>query len=63
MLPIKDIPAYFLWDVGANYTIGKLELGLNVHNVLNKQYTLGGACTGGIPQKGRWWMATVAYKF
>ena len=61
--PEKDIPAYFVMDLGANYTIGKLELGVNVYNVLDKQYTLGGACTGGMPQKGRWWMATVAYKF
>ena len=59
----RDIPAYFVMDLGANYKIGKLELGLNIHNLLNRHYNIGGACTGGIPQKGRWFLFDVAYTF
>ncbi len=59
----KDVPAYFLWDIGASYKIGRLELSVNVHNVLNRNYAISGACTGLIPQKGRWFLFDIAYKF
>ena len=59
----KDINPYFLVDIGANYTWGKLEFALNIHNLLNNKYELSGASTGLIPQKGRWFMFDVAYKF
>ena len=59
----KDVPAYFVMDVGGNYTIGKLELGLNIHNVLDRKYSIGGACTGLVPQRGRWFLFDIAYKF
>jgi len=59
----KDIDPYFLVDVGANYTWGKLEFALNVHNLLNKKYVLSGASTGLIPQKGRWFLFDIAYRF
>ncbi len=59
----RDIKPYFLVDLGANYNIGKLQLSLNINNLLNHKYSLSGACTGLIPQKGRWWMFDIAYKF
>ena len=59
----RDIDSYVLVDMGANYNIGKLQLSLNVNNVLNNHYSLSGANTGLIPQKGRWFMFDVAYKF
>lgn len=59
----RDIDPYVLVDLGANYTIGKLQLSLNVNNVLNNHYSLSGANTGLIPQKGRWFMFDIAYKF
>lgn len=60
---LKDVPSYFIIDVGANYKIGKLELGLNVHNLLGRNYSISGACTGLVPQKGRWFMFDIAYTF
>jgi outer membrane receptor protein involved in Fe transport len=61
----KDIKVdpYFVVDIGASYTIGKLELNLNINNLLNNKYSLSGACTGLVPQKGRWFMFDIAYKF
>ena len=60
---VRNVPAYFLWDIGARYTISKLELGFTVNNVLNRKYAISGACTGLIPQKGCWFLFDVAYKF
>ncbi len=59
----KDISSYFTVNLGATYKIGNLELGVNVHNLFDKKYYLSGASTGLIPQKGRWWMFDIAYKF
>ena len=61
----KDIKVdpYFVVDIGASYTIGKLELNLNINNLLNNKYSLSGACTGLVPQKGLWFMFDIAYKF
>ena len=59
----KELPAYLTVDLGANYTWRHLELSLNVKNLLNKKYRLGGAGTGIIPQRGRWLLFEVAYKF
>jgi len=59
----EDVPAYFLWDIGARYQIGKLELNFNINNLLNNHYSISGACTGLVPQKGRWFLFDVAYTF
>ena len=59
----KDVPAYLTVDLGANYTWRNLELSLNVNNLFNKKYHLSGASTGLIPQRGRWFLFEVAYKF
>jgi len=59
----KDISSYFTVNLGATYKIGNLELGVNVHNLFDKNYYRSGASTGLIPQKGRWFMFDIAYKF
>lgn len=59
----KDYPARLLVDLGASYTIGNLELTFDVHNLFNHKYSQSGMSTGLIPQKGLWFMGTVAYKF
>ncbi len=59
----KEINPYFIVDLGANYKYKNLELGLNIYNLLNKEYSLSGANTGLIPQKGRWFLFDIAYKF
>ena len=59
----KDIPAYFLVDLGASYKIGRWEFGANVHNLLNKKYSLSGMSTGLIPQRGRWLLFDVSFNF
>ena len=59
----KDISSRLVWNIGANYQLGRAELGLNVHNLLNKQYYQSGMSTTLIPQQGRWFMFDVSYKF
>ena len=59
----KDIDPYFLVDIGANYTWGKLDFAFNIHNLFNRKYEISGASTGLIPQKGRWFLFDIAYRF
>lgn len=58
-----DVASRLLWNIGADYTIGKLNLGFNIHNVLNKDYYQSGMSTTLVPQRGRWFMFDIAYKF
>ena len=59
-----DNPGRVLVDLGANYKVGRMELGVNIHNLFNKKYAQGGMNSNGlIPQKGTWVMADIAYTF
>ena len=59
-----EMPARLICNVGAEYQFGKhLTLGLNVRNLFNTQYNRSGMNTRLIPQRGRWWMASVAWQF
>lgn len=63
-IPVQeDVASRFLWNLGADYTIGKLNVGFNIHNVLNKSYYQSGMSTTLIPQRGRWFVFDIAYKF
>ncbi len=59
----KPVAARFIMDIGAEYQVGRIELGLNIHNLLNTRYYQSGMSTTVIPQKGRWLLGTIAYKF
>ena len=59
----KDIPARVLFDVGATYKWRNLTFGFNVKNLFNKSYYQSGLSTGLVPQRGRWMLFDVAYKF
>jgi outer membrane receptor protein involved in Fe transport len=58
----KDMPARAIVNVGADYQIGKLTLGLNIHNLLDTRYDRSGMNTSLMPQQGRWWTISVGYK-
>lgn len=51
-----------IFNLGASYDFGIVEIGLNCHNLLNHHYRQSGMGTGLIPQRGRWFMATVSLK-
>ena len=59
----KDVDPRVLFDLGAKYTLGKVELGLDVKNLLNTYYKQSGMSTGLLPQRGRWFMFDIAFKF
>ena len=59
----EDMKARAIMNLGAEYKWGNLTLGLNVRNLFNTQYNRSGMNTKLIPQKGRWFMFDVAYKF
>ncbi|MBO7115471.1 MAG: TonB-dependent receptor plug domain-containing protein [Prevotella sp.] len=59
----RNVKARILFDLGAHYKWGNLEFGLNVKNIFNTHYYQSGMSTGLIPQRGRWLMFDIAYKF
>ena len=59
----KDMAARAIVNVGAEYRIGGLTLGLNIHNLFDTRYDRSGMNTALVPQQGRWWTASVSYRF
>ena len=58
----KDMSTHLIFNVGAEYNLGRLTFGLNVRNLFNTQYYRSGMNTVLIPQRGRWFMVNMAYK-
>ena len=59
----KEMSSRIIFNIGAEYQIGKLTLGANIRNLFDKYYYRSGMNTNVVPQKGRWFMFDVAYKF
>lgn len=59
----NDMKARAIFNIGAEYQLGRMTLGLNVRNLFNTNYERSGMNTKMIPQKGRWFMFDVAYQF
>ena len=59
----REMPAIAIVDLGATYKWHNLTLSANINNVFNTRYKLSGMSTGLVPQRGRWFMFEVAYKF
>jgi iron complex outermembrane receptor protein len=59
----KDMPARCILNIGGDYTLGPVTLGLDIHNLLGTSYHRSGMNTGLIPQQGRWFLATLGVRF
>ena len=59
----RDFSPRILFDLGATCKFGKLTISADVKNLFNKSYKQSGLNTGPIPQKGRWFMFDIGYKF
>ena len=59
----KQISSRAIFNIGADYQLGHLTLSFNVRNLFNTYYYRSGMNTNIVPQKGRWFMFDVAYKF
>lgn len=59
----KEIPARCILNIGGEYTLGPVTLGMNVRNLLGTHYYRSGMDTNLIPQQGRWFMGSVAVRF
>jgi iron complex outermembrane receptor protein len=57
-----EMPARCILNVGGEYTIGPVTLGLNIHNLLGTRYNRSGMNTNLIPQQGRWFMGSIAVR-
>ena len=58
----KEMAARCILNIGGEYTIGPVTLGLNIHNLLGTRYHRSGMNTNLIPQQGRWFMGSVAVR-
>ena len=58
----KDMPSRAIVNLGAQYTIGPVTLGLDIHNLLNTRYYRSGMNTNLIPQQGRWFLGSVSIR-
>ena len=58
----KEMPSRVIANLGGEYTLGIITLGLNIHNLLGTRYYRSGMNTNLIPQQGRWFMGTIAVK-
>ena len=58
----KEMPARCILNVGGEYTLGPVTLGLNIHNLLGTHYNRSGMNTNLIPQQGRWFMGSIAVR-
>ena len=58
----KDIPARAIVNLGGQYTIGPVTLGLDIHNLLGTRYYRSGMNTNLIPQQGRWFIGSVGIR-
>ena len=59
----KEFNSRVLFDLGATYQWRNLTFDLDVKNIFNNRYNQSGVSTGLIPQRGRWFLATIGYKF
>lgn len=58
----KDMPARAIVNIGGEYQIGPVTLGLNIHNLLGTHYYRSGMNTNVIPQQSRWFLASVGIR-
>ena len=63
MAVFPSVPQRLLFDLGATYTWKNLTFDIDVKNLLNHKYRQGGMSTTLIPQRGRWFMGSITYKF
>lgn len=58
----QKMPARAIVNLGGEYTLGRVMLGLNIYNLLGTRYNRSGMNTNLIPQQGRWFLASIGIK-
>ena len=58
----KDMPARAIVNIGGQYVVGPVTLGLDIQNLLGTKYYRSGMNTNLIPQQGRWFLASVGIR-
>ena len=57
-----EMPARCILNIGGEYQLGPVTLGLDIHNLLGTRYYRSGWNTRLIPQQGRWFLVTLGIK-
>jgi iron complex outermembrane receptor protein len=58
----QEMSARCILNIGGEYTIGPVTIGLNIHNLLGTHYNRSGMNTNLIPQQGRWFMGSIGIR-
>ena len=58
----KEMPARAIVNIGGEYQLGPVNLGLNINNLLNTRYYRSGMNANLMPQQGRWFLASIGIK-
>lgn len=58
-----EIPKTLILNAGINYKYRNIGVGLDVYNLLNTHYVLGGSSVAPIQQQGRWILGSVSFDF
>lgn len=58
----KDMSARAIVNLGGQYKVGIVTLGLDIHNLFGTKYYRSGMNTNLIPQQGRWFVGTVGIR-
>ena len=58
----KDMPARAIVNLGGQFTVGPVTIGLNINNLFGTRYYRSGMNTNLIPQQGRWFMGSVGIR-
>ena len=58
----KDMPTRAIVNIGGQYGVGPVTLGLDIYNLLGTRYYRSGMNTNIIPQQGRWFMGSVGIR-
>ena len=55
--------SYYTVDFGADWRWNKFKFSLDVRNLMNREYEVGGILRNGIPQQGRSLIGKIQYNF
>jgi len=58
----KDMSARAVVNLGGQYTVGTVTIGLDIHNLLGTRYYRSGMNTNLIPQQGRWFIGSIGIR-
>ena len=58
----KEMPTRAIVNLGGEYQLSPITIGLDIHNLFNTRYYRSGMNANLMPQQGRWFLASIGIK-